>query len=177
MNFNVKQKFFKKLSSKVWRFSMYIKHKYLIFAVEKNCTVKNYMSKIDIKSTITICPKLTVKTPRLFFYCWLWTCTCLLSSYLHFYCLGDLHYRNHFHCLHDLQKNWNLVYILKLVSWWFTYQFSYATGHNDARRCWATTNDVLKLLFMYYNLPLLYLFCTMEKSHLSIKKVVKGLRN
>ena len=70
-----------------------------------------------IKSTRTwceICSKLTIKKPGLFFYCWLWTCTCMLGSYLHFYCLGDFHYLDHFHWLHNWQENWNLVYILKL---------------------------------------------------------------
>ena len=68
------------------------------------------MFKIDIKNTRTrceICSKLTIKTPKLFFYSWLWTCICLLGSYLHFYCLDDFHYLDHFYCLHDLQKNWN----------------------------------------------------------------------
>ena len=110
MNFNVKQTFLKKLSRKIWRFSMLV--------VENNYPVYNYMFKIDIKSTRTrwkICSKLTIKTAGIFFYCWLWICTCLLDSYLNFYCLDDFHYLGCFHCLHDLQKNWNLVYILKLV--------------------------------------------------------------
>ena len=130
----------------------------MIFVVKNNYSVNNYMFKIDIKSTRTrceICLKLTIKTPGLCFYCWLWTCTCFLGSYLHFYCLDDFHYLDHFHCLHDLQKNWNLVYILKLALDWVIYQFSYAMGHSDARGCGATTNDVLKLLLMYCNLLLL----------------------
>ena len=88
-----------------------------IFIRKKTSVEKNY-PKIDIKSTRTrckICSKLTIKTPGLFVYCWLWTCTCLLGSYPYLYCLGDFHYLDHFHCLHDLQKNWNLVYILKLA--------------------------------------------------------------
>ena len=79
MNFNVKQTFLKKLSRKIWRFSMLV--------VENNYPVYNYMFKIDIKSTRTrceICSKLTIKTAGPFFYCWLWICTFLLDSYLNF---------------------------------------------------------------------------------------------
>ena len=159
MNFNVKKTFFKKLSRKIWGFSMHVKHKSLISVVEKNYPVNNnYMFKIDIKSTRTrceICSELTIKMPRLFFHCWLWTCTRLLGTYYHFYCLGDFHYLDHFQYLHHLQKKWNLVYILKLAYGWLTYRFSYAMGHNDAHRCGAATNDILKLMFMYCNLLLL----------------------
>ena len=107
MNFNVKQTFFKRLSRKKLRFSLHVKHKSLIFVVKKNYPLNNYMFKIDIKSTRTrceICSKLTIKTPRPFFYCWLWTCTYLMVNYLHFYCLGDFHYLHHFQSFHDLQK-------------------------------------------------------------------------
>ena len=118
MNFSVKQTFFKKLSRKIWRFAMHVKHKSLVFVMEKNYPVNSYMFKIDIKSSRTryeICSKLTIKTPGHFFYCCLSTCICLLGSYLQFNCLGDFHYLDHFHCLHDLQKNWSLVYILRLA--------------------------------------------------------------
>ena len=114
---NVKETFFKKLGRKIWRFSMHVKHKSLIFVMKKK-PVNNSMFEIDIKNTRTrceICSKITIKTPKLFFYCWLWKFICLLNSYLHFYCLNDFHYLDHFHCLHDLQKNWNLMYILKLA--------------------------------------------------------------
>ena len=114
---NVKETFFKKLGRKIWRFSMHVKHKSLIFVMKKKL-VNNYMFEIDIKNTRTrceICSKITIKTPKLFFYYWLWTCIRLLGFYLHFYCLNDFHYLDHFHCLHDLQKNWNLMYILKLA--------------------------------------------------------------
>ena len=36
-------------------------------------------------------------------------------SYLNFHCLDDFHYLDHFDCLHDFQKNWNLVYIMKVA--------------------------------------------------------------
>ena len=72
MNFHVKQIFFKKLSRKIRRFLMPVKQKSLIFVVEKNYPVNNYMFKIDIKRTrarCEICSKLTIKTPGRIFYC------------------------------------------------------------------------------------------------------------
>ena len=33
----------------------------------------------------------------------------------HFHCLDDFHYLDPFHCLYDLQKNGNLMYIMKLA--------------------------------------------------------------
>ena len=135
---------------------MYVKHKFDICNGKK--LVNNYMFKIDVKNTRTrceLCLKITIKTLKLFFFSWLWTCICLLSSYLHFYCLNDFHYLDYFHCLHDLRKNWNLVHILKLAEGWATYWFSYAMRHNDARKWGDITYDVLKLLFMYYNFLLL----------------------
>ena len=36
MNCNVKQTFFKKLKRKIWRFSIHVEDKSLIFVVEKN---------------------------------------------------------------------------------------------------------------------------------------------
>ena len=129
--------------------------------VEKNYPVNNHMFKIDIGNTRTrceICSKLIIKTPQPFSYCWLWTCNCLVGSYLHFHCLDDFHCLDHFHCLHDLQKNLNLVHILKLALGWVSYRLPYAIRHNDARGWGAITNDILKLLFRYCNLLYLYLF-------------------
>ena len=126
-----------------------------MFVVEENYPVSNLMFKIDIENTRTrceICSKLIIKTPELFFYCWLWTCICLLGSYLHFHCLDDFHYLDHFHRLYALQKNWNLMYVMKLAEGWVTYWFPYAIRHKDARGWEAITNDVLKLLFSYFNL-------------------------
>ena len=40
---------------------------------------------------------------------------CSVVSHLPFHCLDDFHYLDHFHCLHNLQKNWNLIYNLKLA--------------------------------------------------------------
>ena len=125
-----------------------------MFVVEKNYPVNNHMFKIDIENTRTrceICSKLIIKTSQLFFYFWLWAFICLLGSYLHFHCLDDFHYLDHFHCLYDLQKNWNLMYIMKLAEW-VTYWFPYAISHNDTLGWGAITNDVLKLLFNYCNL-------------------------
>ena len=80
--------------------------------------VNNYMFEIDIKNTRTrceICSEITRKTQNFFsivgFDMYLFAGLC----YLHFYCLNNFPYLDHFHCLHDLQKNWNLVYILKLA--------------------------------------------------------------
>ena len=126
-----------------------------MFAVEKNCPVSNHMFKFDTENTRTrceICSKLIIKTSELFFYCWLLICICLLSSYLHFHCLDDFHYLDHVHCLYDLQKNWNLMYIIKLAQGWVIYRFPYAIRHNDARGWGTITNDVLKLLLSYCNL-------------------------
>ena len=112
-----KQSFFKKLRRKI-TFSMQKTIKSLMFVVEKTYPVNNHMFKIDIENTRTrceICSKLIIKTSQLFFYFWLWAFICLLGSYLHFHCLDDFHYLDHFHCLYDLQKNWNLMYIMKLA--------------------------------------------------------------
>ena len=75
----------------------------LLFSSEKKL-VSNYTFEINIKNTTArceICSKLTMKIPKLllltlnmFFF---------LSSYLNFFRVDDL------------QKNWNLVYILKLA--------------------------------------------------------------
>ena len=49
---------------------MHVKHKSLIFLVEKMYRVKNYIFKIDIKDTRTrseLSSKLTMKTPEGFF--------------------------------------------------------------------------------------------------------------
>ena len=86
-----KQSFFKKLRRKI-TFSMQKTIKSLMFVVEKTYPVNNHMFKIDIENTRTrceICSKLIIKTPQFFFYCWLWTCICLLGSYLHFHCLNN----------------------------------------------------------------------------------------
>ena len=126
-----------------------------MFLAEKNYPVKNHMFKIDIENTRTkceICSKPIIKIPELFLYCWLWKCIYLPGSYLHFYCLDDFHYLDHFHCLHDFEKNWNLMYILKLAYEWVTYRFPYAIRNNDARGWGAIANDVLKLFFRYCNL-------------------------
>ena len=91
-----------------------------MFVVEKNYPANNLMLKIDIENTRTqgeICSKLIIKTPELFF------CivdlqhvfVCSVVSYLPFHCLDDFHYLDHCHCLHDWQKNWILMYILKLA--------------------------------------------------------------
>ena len=51
---------------------MHVKHNSLIFLVEKNYPVKNYMLTIDIKNTRTRCEislKLNIKTPEICFYC------------------------------------------------------------------------------------------------------------
>ena len=126
-----------------------------MFVVVKNYPVNNHMFKTDIENTRTrcdICSKLIIKTPELFFYCWLWTCICLLGSYFHFHCLDDFHYLDHFHCLHDLQKNWNLMYILKLASEWVTYRFPYANVIMTLAGGGDITKDALKLLLRYCNL-------------------------
>ena len=89
-----------------------------MFVVEKNYPVSNHMFKIDIENTRTrceMCSTLIIKTPELFFYCWLLTCICLLGSYRHFNCLDNFHYLDHFYCFYDLQKNFNLMYITKLA--------------------------------------------------------------
>ena len=121
-----------------------------MFVVEKNYPVNNHMFKIDIENTRTrceICSKLIIKTPELFFYCWLWTCICLLGSYLYFHCLDDFHYLDHFHFLDDLHKNWNLVYIRKLASGSVTYRFPYVIRYNDARG-WGIS---LMIFWNYYS--------------------------
>ena len=75
------------------------------------------MFKIEIKDTRArseICSKLTIRIPDFFsivdfehvFVCWV---------VIIVYCLDDFHCLDHFHCVHDLQKNCNLVYILKLA--------------------------------------------------------------
>ena len=49
---------------------MQIKHKSLVFVLEKNYPVNNYMFEINIKSARTrceICSKLTIKTPGIVF--------------------------------------------------------------------------------------------------------------
>ena len=127
----------------------------MMFVAKKNYPVNNHMFKIDIKNTRTryeIYSKLIIKSPELFSYCWLWTCICLLGSYLHFHCLDDFHYLDHFHCLHNLQTNWNLMYILKLALGWGTYWFLYVICYNGARGWGDTTNYVLKLLFRHCHL-------------------------
>ena len=106
--------------------------------VEKNYPLNNHMFKIDIGNTRTrceICSKLIIKTPQPFSYCWLWTCICLVGSYLHFHCLDDFHCLDHFHCLHDLQKNLNLVHILKLALGWVSYRLPYAIRHDIWNYC------------------------------------------
>ena len=85
----------------------------------KKKLVNNYMFEIDIKNTRTrceICSKITIKTPNFFSIVeFEHVFVCSVVSYLHFHCLDDFHYLDHFHCLHDLQKNLNLMYILKLA--------------------------------------------------------------
>ena len=46
MNFNVKQAFFKKISRKIRRFSMHVKHKSLIFVVGK-CYPVNTLKALE----------------------------------------------------------------------------------------------------------------------------------
>ena len=151
MNFNVKQTFFKNLENKVWRFSMHVKHKSLLY-IEWIINIKNTRTRYEI------CLKLTIKTPELFFYCWLQTCICLLGRYLHFYCLDDFHYLDYFHWLHDLPEKLEFGVHCEINLGWFTYQFSYAMRNNEGRGWRAITNDILKLLFLYCNLLLSWLF-------------------
>ena len=50
---------------------MHVKHKSLIFVMKKK-PVNNSMFEIDIKNTRTrceICSKITIETPKRFFYC------------------------------------------------------------------------------------------------------------
>ena len=94
-----------------------------IGSVLKYRNVPKYYDQ-DCRTRCEICSKLTIKTPKPFWYCWLWTCIYLLGSYLHFYCLDDFHYLDHFHCLHDLQKNEislgvsHISIFLHNASWW-----------------------------------------------------------
>ena len=108
------------------------------------------MFEIDIKNTRTrceICSKITKicsKDTKTFFL------LLTFNIYLfHFYCLNDFHYLDHFHCLRDFQKNWNLVYILKLAQGWVIYRFPSAMCHNDAGRWGGITND--KQIFEWMN--------------------------
>ena len=58
-----------------------------------------------------ICSKITIKTPFL-------TLNMYLFAGLNFYFLNHIQYflnLDQFHCVHDLQKKWNLVYILILA--------------------------------------------------------------
>ena len=92
-----------------------------MFVMEENYPVSSLMFKIDIENTRTrceICSKLIIKTPKLFdfdFRLLTLNMYLLVGSYLTFHCLDDFHYLDHFHCLRKLQKNWNLMYILKLA--------------------------------------------------------------
>ena len=80
--------------------------KSLMFEVEKTYPVNNH---IDIENTRTEHQNFfsIVDFEHVF--------VCSVVSYLPFHCLNDFHYLDHFHCLHDLQKNRNLMYILKLA--------------------------------------------------------------
>ena len=74
-------------------------------------------------------------------------------SYLNFHCLDDFHYLDHFDCLHDLQKNWNLMYILKLaVRSHIDLHMQYVIMTLASGVGGAITKDVSKLLFRYCNL-------------------------
>ena len=69
MNFNLKQIFFIKLRRKIWRLSMHLKHKSLIFVGVKNYPTNSYMFEVDIRNTRTrceICSKLTINIPGFF---------------------------------------------------------------------------------------------------------------
>ena len=124
-----------------------------MFVVEKNTLWAITCSKSTLKTLEQGVKYVqSIKTTELSFYCCLLTCIGLLGSYLHFHCLDDFHYLDHFHRLYALQKNWNLMYVMKLAEGWVTYWFPYAIRHKDARGWEAITNDVLKLLFIYFNL-------------------------
>ena len=147
---------------------MHVNYRSLIFAMKKKL-VNNYIVEIEIKNTRTrceICSTITRKT-HIFFYCWLWTCICLMGFYLHFYWLNNFHYLNHFHCLHDLQKN-------------------RGESHIDFRtQCVIMTLACggLSLIMFWNYCSCITIFFSYDylildgKDHLSIKKVVKNLRN
>ena len=80
-----------------------------MFEVEKTYPGNNHMFKIDIENTRPEHQNFfsIVDFEHVF--------VCSVVIYFPFHCLNDFHYLNHFHCLHDLQKNWNLMYILKLA--------------------------------------------------------------
>ena len=92
----------------------------LMFVVEKTYPVNNHMFKIDIENTRTQGAKYVQSLSQRHqnFFSILdfeHVFVCSVVSYLPFHFLDDFHYLDHFHCLHDLQKNWNLMYILKLA--------------------------------------------------------------
>ena len=90
--------------------------KSLMFVVEKTYPVNNNMFKIELK-TLEHKGRNMLKAYQNFFSIVDFELAFVGSvvSYLPFHCLDDFHYLDHFHCLHDLQKNWNLIYILKLA--------------------------------------------------------------
>ena len=94
--------------------------KSLMFVVEKTSPVNNHMFKIDIENTRTQGAKYVQslsKRHQNFFSIvdFEHVFVCSVVSYLPFHCLDDFHYLDHFYFLHDLQKNWNLMYILELT--------------------------------------------------------------
>ena len=108
---NLKETFLKKLGSKIRRFSVYVKHKSLIFVIKKKQKlVNNYMFEIDIKNTrirCEICSKITTKTPNFFFL--------LLTFNMYFFAgwLPSFLLSEWFSLFWSFY--WNLVYILKLA--------------------------------------------------------------
>ena len=94
--------------------------KTLMFIVEKTYPVNNYIFKFDIENTRTQGAKYVqslLSRHQNFFSIvdFQHVFVCSVVSYLPSHCLDDFHYLDNFHCLHDLQKNWNLMYILKLA--------------------------------------------------------------
>ena len=82
--------------------------------MQKN--IKSFMFVVEKTYKVLNMFKAIIKTPELFSIAdFEHVFVCSVVSYLPFHCLDDFHYLDHFHCLHDLQKNWNLMYILKLA--------------------------------------------------------------
>ena len=94
--------------------------KSLMFVVEKTYPANNHIFKIDIENTRTQGAKyvqsLSQRHQNVFSVVdFEHVFVCSVAGYLPFHCLEEIHYLDHFHCLHDLQKSWNLTYILKLA--------------------------------------------------------------
>ena len=87
---------------------MHVKHKSLIY-IEWIIDIKNTRTRCEI------CLKLTIRTPELFFYCWLWTCTRFWVDTFIFIVWMIFITLIIFIGFMIYQKYWNLVYIVKLA--------------------------------------------------------------